>query len=265
MKPQKIEQCPSPLGLASQTQLVSCLLLMADCLQSPAPRTGSEEKSEHSEILKRALNAAYEAENRLAEQQRRISQLEKVSVTDELTGVLNRRGFVTQMKGALAAASRYKEQGVLVYVDLDDFKPVNDTHGHAAGDEVLRRVARVLQGNVRNSDYVGRMGGDEFAVLLTRSSWADGLKRSETLEGMLNNAYVGWNGRMIPIRASFGIQAYSSRDDIDDLLIRADDDMYKTKRLRAELGAELGEKRITKKNGEKNGEQNNRAWNRTAA
>ena len=77
------------------------------------------------------------------------------------------------------------------------------------------------------------MGGDEFCVLLTRSSWEDGLARAKELDRGLNTTYVSWRGRMIAIRASLGVHAYGSKDDGDDLLDRVDDAMYVTKRMRA--------------------------------
>ncbi len=133
----------------------------------------------------------------------------------------------------MSAAGRYDERGVLIYVDLDGFKPINDTYGHGAGDEVLRMVAGTLRENVRDTDSVGRMGGDEFCVLLTRMSWKDGLAKAESLDRSLNNTFVSWRGRMIAVRASLSVHAYGSRDDSDDLLDRVDDAMYVTKRLRA--------------------------------
>lgn len=237
MKPQKIEFPPATQDKSGPSSLVYSVSLVADCLKQTGARSGCGESFAHSEIARIALRAAHEAEQSIAALQSRISCLEKAATTDELTEVLNRRGFVGQLQKSLASAERYEEQGVLLYVDLDGFKPVNDMYGHAAGDEVLRQVARVLRGNIRDCDCVGRLGGDEFAVLLTRSSWKDGLMRAEALEQALNNTYVGWNGRMIALRASFGIQAYGPRDDEHELLARADDAMYKTKRMRAELAA----------------------------
>ena len=166
-------------------------------------------------------------------QDKRVLVLERLAKTDELTGLLNRRGFHAELRRAVSAAGRYDECGMLIYVDLDGFKPINDTYGHAAGDEVLRRVAGTLREIVRDTDSVGRMGGDEFCVLLTRTSWKDGLARAEGLERSLNNTYVSWRGRMIAIRASLGVHAYGSRDDGDDLLDRVDDAMDVTKRKRA--------------------------------
>ena len=228
--------------LASQGDLLTSVSLLAECLERSAVPEGPSDDAANAEAARRALNAALSAECRLADQmdhivdlRQRIAQLERLAETDELTGLFNRRGFQRELHAAVAAARRYDERGVLVYVDLDGFKPVNDTYGHAAGDEVLRRVARTLNDNVRETDFVGRMGGDEFAVLLTRTTWEDGLKRAEALDRVLNNTYVSWEGRMLAIRASLGFQVYGPRDDGHDILSRADEDMYNTKRMRSAI------------------------------
>ena len=96
----------------------------------------------------------------------RIADLEARVDIDPLTDVLNRRGFERELKRSLAYVKRYGTSAALIYVDLDGFKPVNDRHGHAAGDAVLKAVAAALLRHVRASDVVARIGGDEFAVLL---------------------------------------------------------------------------------------------------
>ncbi|MEO5335928.1 MAG: GGDEF domain-containing protein [Magnetospirillum sp. WYHS-4] len=236
MKPEtEITRSPQSGEPTSQGDLVASVTLLAEGAARMAWE-GLPDAPQLAQLADRALASAAEAEARLAEQMSRIVELERLALTDELTGILNRRGFQRELTHALAAARRYDEKGVLVYVDLDGFKPINDTYGHAAGDEVLRRVARILQDNVRDTDAVGRMGGDEFAVLLARSSWEDGLRRAEALDRALNNAFIGWEGRMIAIRASLGIQVYGNQDEDQALLERADEDMYKSKRLRSEIG-----------------------------
>src|SRR3546814_1418393 len=81
-----------------------------------------------------------------------------------MTGLLNRRGFGLELSRALARARRQNESGLLVMCDLDNFKAINDTYGHPAGDAILRAVGKALKRNTRESDYVARVGGDEFAV-----------------------------------------------------------------------------------------------------
>ena len=194
-------------------------------LLPPAVRAAVEE----------SLVTAHAAERLLGEFARRTEQLESLAVTDPLTGLLNRRGFDREMERALATARRYRDIGVLIYVDLDGFKPINDTLGHSAGDEVLKRVAQILAENVRDSDRVARVGGDEFVALLTRTEREGGLARAEALDTLINSALVSWEGRMIPIRASFGFQLYGADDDSGTLLARADEAMFAVKKVRGDM------------------------------
>ena len=138
-------------------------------------------------LVTEMLNFAAQAEQRIAEQDARINQLESLSMTDELTGLLNRRGFSFGLNRALQSARRYSEEGILAFIDLDNFKPVNDTYGHEAGDLILRRTGEILTGNVRKTDLVSRLGGDEFAVLLVHSQRRDGLARIAILDEKLNS------------------------------------------------------------------------------
>ena len=201
----------------------------------PVYRTGSEETLANN-AANNAMEAAKAAEKLIDRLRGRITELELLAETDELTGLLNRRGFDNQLHRVLSGVSRYDEQGILIYIDLDAFKTINDSYGHAAGDAVLRHVANLLHDGIRDSDFVGRLGGDEFAVLLTRTSWDNGLGRAERIEKQLNNSIFHWHGQMISISASFGLQGYSAREEGLDLLARADAAMYKTKRLRSDLG-----------------------------
>lgn len=215
---------PDARGLASQPDLIGHLvqLIRGMCAAKDVPPDSAAT----------ALALAHRAERDIARLTERVNELERLASTDELTGLLNRRGFEAAFQRAVEAADRYDERGVLIFVDLDGFKPVNDTFGHAAGDEVLRTVARVLDENVRSLDVIGRLGGDEFAVLLTRTGWRDGLKRAEALDAVLNAAAVDWQGRRIPINASFGMQTFRAGDRCDTLLHAADAAMYAVKQAR---------------------------------
>jgi len=187
-----------------------------------------------SKTVGRALAQAQAAEQKIAEQKKRLAFLERLAVTDELTGLLNRRGFEQEIRRTMEGAKRYQEKGVLIFIDLDAFKPINDTHGHAAGDAVLRHLGELLLKNVRGTDSVGRLGGDEFAILLTRSTWGDGLKRAEFFDKLVNGTSITWNGEVVEVRASFGFQTYGPDDDLSQLLKTADEAMYISKRARAE-------------------------------
>jgi len=181
-------------------------------------------------LLHRALRYAAESEQRMADQMARISQLESLSYTDSMTGLLNRRGFRDHLGFALGRARRYNETGVIAYYDLDNFKAVNDAFGHAGGDALLAHVSGVLTDAVRDIDIVGRLGGDEFAVVLVNTSWKDGARRIRTILWALDNATASYRGHDIPVQISTGVEPYGPHDSVDELLHRADMAMYYNKR-----------------------------------
>jgi diguanylate cyclase (GGDEF)-like protein len=117
----------------------------------------------------------------------------------------------------------------LVYVDLDEFKPVNDRHGHAAGDAVLRAVSAALQREVRASDIVARIGGDEFAVLLWNVNEADAFGKAAALERAIYATPVRWGASTMVVGASAGVALIGPLDTAADALARADTAMYARK------------------------------------
>lgn len=217
-----------------EQSLLSMLSFLRDCLDADDVQDPAITK-QCARTAEKALEAAMSAERTILNQRLRIEEMSRVACTDGLTGAYNRRGFEQEFNRALAAANRYDETGVLVYIDLDGFKPINDTYGHAAGDKVLTEVVRLLSDHVRPHDLVARLGGDEFAVLLTRTPWDDGLKRAEILKNLINSHSVRWNNKNISVRASFGIQNYSAGAEAEKLLHSADSAMYEAKRLHAGL------------------------------
>ncbi|GGE63028.1 GGDEF domain-containing protein [Niveispirillum cyanobacteriorum] len=181
-------------------------------------------------LLQDTIMRLREAEAKIAEQKERIEHLETLSMTDELTGLLNRRGFVEAFHRELAMARRTGMGGVLVIIDLDGFKAVNDSHGHLCGDWYLRQAGRILKDNVRANDIVARFGGDEFAVLLTHTDQTQGMARAEMLSSIFNAQSCQWQMQSLPMRASFGMQAFGPGDQEEDLIRRADAGMYRAKR-----------------------------------
>ncbi|HTZ02992.1 MAG TPA: GGDEF domain-containing protein, partial [Xanthobacteraceae bacterium] len=140
----------------------------------------------------------------LAASRTRIADLEARVDIDPLTDVLNRRGFERELVRSLAYVKRYGTSAALVYVDLDGFKPVNDSAGHAAGDAVLKAVAASLLRNVRASDVVGRLGGDEFAVLLWNIGEAEAAAKAKAIEAAIYATPVAWGASTFVVAASAG-------------------------------------------------------------
>ncbi len=185
------------------------------------------------DLIREMLGVVAVAEQQIAEQKRRIHYLESLAMTDELTDLINRRGFEDFLIRTLSAAQRYQETGIIAYVDLDNFKQVNDLHGHAAGDTVLKHVASILRDNVRGSDLVARMGGDEFVLVLVRCGLHDGRKHIDRLTEVIERSPVTFGNIQIDIRASIGVEPYGPNSDAKTLLGRADAAMYQRKRRRA--------------------------------
>ena len=205
------------------------LCAATDRLRRLAGNGDSPSSLAHKELIEEVLAAAVMAEQSLAIQRARIRYLEGLSITDELTSLLNRRGFQIELSRAFARAQRSQETGLLLLCDLDHFKAINDTYGHMAGDAVLCAVSGLLQTKTRRSDYVARLGGDEFAVLMTHSPRAQAEARVETLADLINNLVIEWDGHDIPVSASFGYEGYHHGSQPDTLLFLADRALYRRK------------------------------------
>lgn len=208
------------------TTLDAALLSLTGALQSESGPTKF--------LVRHALDLVREAETVLSAQRRRIAHLERLSATDDLTGLENRRGFMDHLKRHVAAARRHGETGILALCDLDGFKQINDRHGHPAGDAMLRRFAGLMRRQVRETDVVGRLGGDEFAILLTRCDIDGGHAKIAALQAMADAEAMDWKGDAIPVRASFGAVPYRSGALAEDLIAAADAKLYLEKAERRE-------------------------------
>ena len=189
-------------------------------------------RAETEQALRLALIAMTEAQKRIQRQEDRINELENLSQTDELTGLANRRGFDEDFRKGLAHAKRAQHGGILLMIDLDRFKSVNDTYGHAAGYALLQAVAAVLKADVRETDTVARIGGDEFAVLMPDLDATDGKARADRLAERLNGHMVDYLGTAIQIQASVGMFAYDGTAPATNVLAEADRNMYREKSAR---------------------------------
>lgn len=162
----------------------------------------------------------------------RAERAEALADHDVLTPTLNRRGFVAVMHRTMAYCARYGASAVLLYVDLDGFKAVNDALGHPAGDAALVQVAKLLIENVRESDAVGRMGGDEFALLLLNAGPDEGQEKARRLSEALAARPFEWEGRTARLGGSFGVRAWTGQADPEVWLAEADAAMWVRKKGR---------------------------------
>jgi diguanylate cyclase (GGDEF)-like protein len=162
----------------------------------------------------------------------RIVELENRAELDPLLEILNRRGFERELARSISFVKRYGTIAALVYIDLDGFKAVNDEHGHAAGDALLKAVARQLASHVRASDTVARLGGDEFAVLMWNVDVLHASAKARELEGVIAAASAGDAVTRYSVGASAGIAPLSGDATPGSIIDAADKVMYARKKER---------------------------------
>jgi diguanylate cyclase (GGDEF)-like protein len=155
----------------------------------------------------------------------------KLARRDGLTGIFNRQHFVNEAELLLQYCRKSSRDACLVLIDLDHFKAVNDTHGHAVGDRVLQRAVAACKGCLRSTDIFGRLGGEEFGILLPECSLAQVLVVAEQIRLTIATASAGEDAPGVPISASFGITSVAhSGYELRQLLIHADEALYRAKR-----------------------------------
>jgi len=156
--------------------------------------------------------------------------LERLARTDPLTGLANRRHFMEMLEREADRCQRYLRPVSIVLLDLDHFKAVNDTHGHAAGDDVLREAARVLRSVCRDVDLAARLGGEELALLLPETESAGARAAAERVREQFGAVqHRSPAGRSFTVTASLGVATAASSCDGEALLQTADDALYRAK------------------------------------
>ncbi len=214
-------------------------------VRRPAPEDEGRPEAKprrRTRSLARELAAEVERlERELAAAQARMAELEACAEVDALTGVRNRRGFARELERSLAYAKRHGVKAALVYLDLDDFKPVNDRFGHAAGDLVIAAIAGALAQHTRASDVVGRLGGDEFAVLLWNASEPDARAKALRLEAVIADLRVRVGAHEVSVTASAGVAPLGPLDTPAFVLDAADKAMYARKAEKAAAAARSGD------------------------
>ncbi|UCC72249.1 MAG: diguanylate cyclase [Gemmatimonadota bacterium] len=175
----------------------------------------------------RALNRAATFESVLSHQE----QLEILAKTDELTGCLSRRYLMERLENELERAARYERLLGVVMFDIDDFKRLNDTHGHTTGDAALRSIGEVLRRSLRTADFVGRYGGDEFLLVLPETSAHGTHQLAERIRNGVSRREFDLRGGTLRLTVSGGVAGFPDADviSLEDLIDRADEALYRAK------------------------------------
>lgn len=169
-------------------------------------------------------------QNEIEERQRLEDELRRQAITDPLTGIYNRRLLFREGEDIFNQAVRYGRELGLMLFDIDHFKRINDTYGHAAGDEVIKSVVGAVAGNLREPDLFYRYGGEEFAVLLPETDIAGASKIAERIRRAVESMTVKINGKSERVTISIGVTVRKEGDPkFDALILRADDALYTAK------------------------------------
>lgn len=179
-----------------------------------------------------------ELRQELARTRARLVELEQLADQDSLVPVRNRRAFVRDTARTLSLARRQRLPVSLLFLDLTDFKQVNDAHGHTAGDAALMRVAEALEAQTRGSDVIGRLGGDEFGVLLLDTRQAEAERKAQELAAAILARPLLWKGQRIPIRTAYGVYEVPPGEDAAHALAAADEAMYRNKAAQRAVAAQ---------------------------
>ena len=186
----------------------------------------------------------------ITERKRAEAELREMATTDFLTGLVNRRQFIARIAEELARLQRMGNlHAAVLMLDLDFFKRINDCHGHAAGDAMLRHFAALLRGELRKIDTAARVGGEEFAIMLPGSEAQEAEIFAERLREKVAQSPLQLNDQVLAITVSIGITVMRAGDaDVDAVLIRADEALYRAKnsgRNRVEIAADAGQRSTT--------------------
>lgn len=189
-----------------------------DCLQKPAQPVEVVTRT-------RAALRIWELQHSLRHGNRRLTE---IAATDDLTGLLARRFLEAHLRGLVASAARHGRPLSVVMIDLDNFKPINDTHGHPVGDEVLRTAVDRMRSRLRAEDLLGRWGGDELMLVLPDIDLEGAVSAADALRRAVADTEISVDGQRIPVSISAGAAAWHG-DDAGTLIERADAALYEAK------------------------------------
>ena len=196
--------------------------------------------NEASDSQSRAAMAQLLAENEglrasLDEMRARVEELERLADTDTLTPLPNRRVFVREVERVARQVARYATPAAVMFVDVNALKAINDAHGHQSGDAALIHVAAILKRELRATDVVARIGGDEFGLLLDHLDEDHAAAKAASLVAVLASEPLDVGARQLAVGLSVGLTMICANDSVDAILARADADMYAAKAAQRSL------------------------------
>lgn len=200
--------------------------LLPTALAIPGHQALSAKNRELKAVQVELQTANLELERRVSE---RTRELELLAAQDPLTGLCNRRELTRRLSIELSRAQRYSHSISVLMLDIDDFKALNDRHGHQAGDAVLREVSALLASESRSMDITGRYGGEEFVIIMPETSGGEAANFARRLLEKISSRAVPVAGGVLSVTCSIGVASALAEDDQDQLLNRADQAMYQAK------------------------------------
>ncbi|MEK6637525.1 MAG: GGDEF domain-containing protein [Pseudomonadota bacterium] len=165
----------------------------------------------------------------------RVAELEQLADTDTLTPLPNRRAFMRRLEAVVQYAERHKTPAAILYIDLDGLKRVNDDYGHHVGDAILLHLARLLTENLRATDMVARIGGDEFGLILDHLNEADAKAKAKSLADYVAEQKIAVGGDALSIRVTIGLAMVRPGESVAKLIERADAAMYANRHHRSQM------------------------------
>lgn len=212
-----------------QPQAGSNVLRMSDRLSM----LGIPEQ-EMTESVKLAVSALLEklddTTRELSSTKDELSEIERLVDVDVLAPIANRRAFMRRLTWAVAMHERYGHPTSVLYFDINDFSDINNTHGHAAGDAAIRHIAKLLTETKRDSDFLARIGGDEFALIMYHATEEAAAIRAKDFAEKMRAAPLNYNGTLIHISTAVGYYSIKKGDDAEAALTAADMSMYLDKK-----------------------------------
>ncbi len=180
--------------------------------------------------LQTLLDEVSHLRDELDQTRKRIAHLEQLADEDAMLPIANRRAFLRELTRMISYAERYGTSGSMLYFDINGMKAINDRFGHAAGDAALQQFARLLIENVRDSDVVGRLGGDEFGVILAQANEKQAQEKANRLVRVINQTPFRWEGEELSLSCSVGIHQFLAKQSAETAINAADANMYQLKR-----------------------------------